>query len=97
MNDFLISTFAASLHENPLCNQIMRFLIQNEGAMDTVKGIAACWVDSDEVAVRSALDYLITCGAVTAYTLGSGTLYGLTRNPGVRASLRTALGINGKH
>ncbi|HSB52622.1 MAG TPA: hypothetical protein VLD40_08180 [Dissulfurispiraceae bacterium] len=97
MNDLLISTISATLQDNPLCHQIMHFLIQNESAMDTVKGIAACWVDSDEVAVRSALDYLITCGAVSAYTLGSGTLYGLTRNPGVRAGLRSTFGINGKH
>ncbi len=60
--------------------------------MDTTKGIAAWWVRCDEVAAQAALDRLIACGAVTAYTLTSGTLYGLTRNPVVRSWLRATYG-----
>ena len=69
----------------------MLFLKENENAMDNALGIATCWVDSDEVAVQAALDRLVRCGAVSAYTFSFGTLYGLTRNQSARAWLRRAL------
>jgi hypothetical protein len=76
------------LREDAVSRHILRFLLDNEAAMDTAKGIAAWWVQRDEVAVQAALDRLIACGAVTAHTMTSGTLYGLTRNAEVRATLR---------
>ena len=79
--------------EFPLCRKIILFLVENENAMDNALGIATCWVDSDEVAVQAALDRLIRCGALSAYTFSSGTLYGLTRNQSARARLRAALGV----
>ena len=88
MNQLAMPTLVTVLRENSLCNQIFRFLIEHENAMDNVRGIATCWVDSDEVSVRSALDILVGCGAVTAHLLTSGTLYGLTRAPGEREWLR---------
>jgi hypothetical protein len=96
MSNPVAPLIATTFGEHPLCQRIILFLLENESAMDTAKGIASCWVDSDEVAVRSALDQLITCGTVTAYTLGSGTLYGLTRNPGMRADLRSVFGRSQK-
>jgi hypothetical protein len=92
MTDPQTSFIAATLKEYPLCRQIILFLVENESAMDTVKGIAACWVDCDEVAVQAALDRLLTCGAVIAHTLTSGTLYGLTRNQATRTWLSGSLG-----
>ena len=91
MSDPQISVILATLREHPLCREIVRFLIENESAMDTVRGIAACWVGCDEVAVQSALDRLITCGAVIGHSLSSGTLYGFTRNQAVRTELRASL------
>ena len=82
----------ATLQEHPLCRDIIKFLIENESAMDTVRGIAACWVGCDEVAVQSALDRLLICGAVTGHSLSSGTLYGFTRDQTIRAGLRTFMG-----
>jgi hypothetical protein len=93
MLDPMLNRIAATLEEFPLCRKIIHFLIQNENAMDTARGIAVCWVQNDEVAVHSALDQLIMCGAVRAYTLRSGTIYGLTRTQSVRGWLRTAAGL----
>ena len=59
--------------------------------MDTARGIAAWWVDCDEIAVQTALDRLLIAGAITAHTRVSGVLYGLTRNPETRAWLRNRL------
>jgi len=81
-------TIANTLSGHPLCEQIIRFLLENETAMDNVKGIATWWVRCDEIAVQAALDRLIACGVITPYTLMSGTLYALTRNPEICTWLR---------
>jgi len=86
------AAIASILEADPLSCQIVRFLLDNESAMDSVKGIAAWWVHNDELAVRPSLHRLFACGAVEAHPLTSGTtVYGLTQNPEVRAWLRTAL------
>lgn len=92
VTDPLTSSIYSTLKGCPLCQEITRFLIRNENAMDTARGIASFWVGRDELAVKAALERLIICGAVTIHTLSSGTLYGLTRDQEIRAWLRTALG-----
>ena len=77
------------------CSGILRFLVANETAMDTVHGIAACWVNRDPIAVRSALDRLIWCGVVESHTVGTGTLYGLTRESSLRGWLLQRYRKNG--
>jgi hypothetical protein len=72
--------------------EILRFLLKNESAMDSPKGIAAWWVHRDEIAVQPSLHRLFACGAVVAHTLSSGTtLYALTPDPDLRVLLRKAL------
>ena len=88
MSNPLMADIVATLQEFPLCHKIIRFLIENERAMDSARGIAVCWVDSDEVAVQAALDRLITCGVITPHSFTSGILYGLTRNQEIRVYLR---------
>ena len=83
------SDIETTIEADPLCQQIVFFLLRNEAAMDTSKGVAAWWVYSDEVAVQAALDCLIACRVVTTHTFTSGTLYGLTRNSEIRSLLRT--------
>jgi hypothetical protein len=83
-----VAAIESVLRDDAVSRRILRFLLDNEAAMDTAKGIAAWWVQCDEIAVQTALDRLITCGAVTAHTMTSGTLYGLTRDADVRATLR---------
>jgi hypothetical protein len=92
----MTESIAATLTEAPLCEQIALFLLENETAMDTARGIAAWWVGCDEVAVQAALDRLIACGVVTPYTFTSGILYGLTRNEEVRVWLRTTYGAGAR-
>jgi hypothetical protein len=78
----------AALTTHPLCQQIVAFLIQNEGAMDSVEGIAKFWVGNDELAVKSALDCLVSAGVVVAQVLTSGAYYSLTPNSEIRNWLR---------
>jgi hypothetical protein len=80
-------TIAEALIAHPLCEQIVHFLLQNEHALDTIKGIAAWWVRSDEIAVQAALDQLTACGVIALYPITSGVLYGLTRDQEIRARL----------
>ena len=84
----LLKSVESIFGSDPLCRQIILFLLKNETAMDTARGIAAWWVCSDEVAVQAALDHLIAQGVVSTYTFTSGALYGLTRNPEIRSWLR---------
>jgi hypothetical protein len=84
---------AAVLGADPLSCQILCFLLENESAMDSAKGIAAWWVHHDELAVQPSLHRLFACGAIQGHSLCSGTIvYGLTQNPEVRAWLRNTLG-----
>ncbi len=78
----------AALSSHPLCQQIVAFLAENEGAMDSVEGIARFWVGNDELAVRSALDCLVSSGVVVAQVLSSGAYYSLTPDPQIRNWLR---------
>ncbi len=72
---------------SPICARILEFLIDHEGAMDTVEGAAMCWVDSDEVGVKYALDYLVSAGLVAARPFGPRLYYSLTPDPGIRSWL----------
>jgi hypothetical protein len=86
-----------TLKTQPLCEQLVHFLLENEHALDTTKGIAACWVRRDEIAVQAALDHLIACGVVAVYPFSSGVLYGLTRDQETRAWLRNAREARARH
>lgn len=91
-NPLAFASIAATLEQDPLSGDILRFLLKNQAAMDSAKGIAAWWVRRDELAVRPSLDRLFACGAIVAHTLSSGvTVYGLSQNPDVRIWLRRAL------
>ena len=91
-NSFALASIAATLEVDPLSGDILRFLLKNQSAMDSAKGIAAWWVHKDELAVRPSLDRLFACGAIVAHTLSSGiTVYGLSQNPDVRIWLRGVL------
>jgi len=82
------NSIATILNADPLSEQIVLFLLENETAMDTARGIANWWVRRDELAVQAALDRLIACGVVTPHTFTSGILYALTRNQTIRDWLR---------
>jgi hypothetical protein len=73
---------------HPLCEQIILFLIEHEDAMDTIQGVADCWVDNDEVAVKSALECLVSAGVIVSQAFSSGIYYSLTPNREIRSWLR---------
>jgi hypothetical protein len=93
-----LAPVASVIETDHLARHILRFLLENERAMDSAKGIAAWWVKTDELAVQPSLNRLFACGAITAHTLNSGTtLYGLSQDPDLRVWLRSALGIPERH
>jgi hypothetical protein len=87
MNDILKSIEAA-IESHPLCGRITQFLVEHEHAMDTLRGIDRCWVNSDEIAVKSALDKLLSVGVLVSHSVSSGTYYSLTLDASVRAWLK---------
>lgn len=88
-----VASLAALLQADQVSCEILRFLLANESAMDTAKGIAAWWLHLDELAVQPSLHRLFACGAILAHTLSSGaTIYGLTLDPELRTWLRNTLG-----
>ncbi len=84
-----------TLNEYPLCEQIVEFLLANQNAMDTVRGVANCWVGCDEAAAQVALERLSMCGVVITHRLRSGTLYAFTPNQAIRDSLRETISARG--
>ena len=81
----------AALKDSSICRQIALFLLKNENAVDTVRGIATWWLGCEEIAAQAALDQLTACGVVNVRTLISGSVYELTPDPKIRSSLRVAL------
>jgi hypothetical protein len=92
MPNLTVLAISNAIDADPLSRDILRFLLENQNAMDSAKGIAAWWVHRDELAVQSSLNRLFACGAIAAHTLSSRTtLYGLTPDVEVRTGLRSAL------
>jgi len=83
---------ADTLKAHPICQQIVLFLLENQNAMDTAAGIATWWLGCDEGVAQAALDRLTACGVITRYPFMSRILYGLTRDPEIRAWLRATYG-----
>ena len=96
LGEGVTNSIATILNADPLSEQIVLFLLENETAMDTARGIANWWVRHDELAVQAALDRLSSCGVVTPHTFTSGILYALTKNQEIRHRLRTTYGDGSK-
>lgn len=88
VSEGVTNPIAATLRADLVSEQIVLFLLENDTAMDTARGIANWWVRCDELAVQASLDRLIACGVITPHTFTSGILYGLTRNQQIRLWLR---------
>lgn len=90
MNEF-VGAIEAALKAHPLSEKILQFLAEHEGAMDTIHGVARCWVDSDEIAVQAVLEQLVSAGVIVSYTLSSGTYYRLTSDRNIREQVKANL------
>ena len=80
-----------TLQESALNRRAVAFLLENETAMDTVKGIATWWLGCDEVVAQACLDRLLACRVIAARPMASGIYYGLTTDPEIRHFLRLTL------
>jgi hypothetical protein len=87
MREFL-EGIEAALKAHPLSEKILQFLVEHEDAMDTVYGVARCWVDSEVVAVQPVLEQLVVAGAIVSLTVNSGTYYRLTSDRNIREQLK---------
>jgi hypothetical protein len=74
---------ATTLERYPLCRKLILFLLKNREALDNARGVALSWLQCDKAAAQDALDRLTYFGVVRTRTLTTGTVYGLTRNPGI--------------
>jgi hypothetical protein len=74
---------ATTLERYPLCRKLILFLLKNKEAMDNARGVALSWLQCDKAAAQDALDRLTYFGVIRTRTLTTGTVYGLTRNPGI--------------
>ena len=91
MSEF-IEAIEVVLRAHPLSEKILQFLTEHEGAMDTIHGVARCWVDSDEIAVQAVLEQLVSAGVIVSHTLSSGTYYRLTSDRNIREQVKANLG-----
>jgi predicted transcriptional regulator len=88
MNEF-IDGIDIALKGHPLSKKILQFLAEHEDVMDTIHGVARCWVDSDEVAVQPILEQLVSAGLIVKHTLSSGTYYSMTPDRRVREQIKS--------
>jgi hypothetical protein len=84
-------TIQRTLQESALNHRVVSFLLENEAAMDTVKGIATWWLGCDEVAAQACMDELLACRVICARPMIGCIYYGLTPDPDIRQFLRLTL------
>jgi hypothetical protein len=73
---------------DPVCRAIVRYLMLNNDAADTVRGIAEWWIGQDVVATQNALMKLQRCGVVEPHVVQDNTfVYAYTKRAVVRQSL----------
>lgn len=86
MGEF-VDVIEAALKIHPISEKILQFLAEHEDAMDTIQGVARCWVDSDEVAVQPVLEHLVSVGVIVSHAVSSGVYYRLTSDRSIRDQL----------
>ena len=73
---------------DPVCRAIVRYLMLNNDAADTARGIAEWWIGQDVVATQNALMKLQRCGVVQSHVVQDNTfVYAYTKRAVVRQSL----------
>jgi hypothetical protein len=81
------------LAHDPVCRDIVRYLMHNNDAADTAHGIAQWWVRRDVAATQEALKKLQDCGVVQTHIVQDRTfVYAYTKRSVVRQSLARYLG-----
>ena len=76
------------LASDPVCRQIVQYLMRNNEAADTARGIAEWWIRRDVRSTQAALSKLQECGVVQSYVVQDSTfVYAYTKRVVLRQSL----------
>jgi predicted transcriptional regulator len=76
------------LTRDPVCREIVQYLMRNSEAADTARGIAEWWIGRDVSSTREALSKLHACGVVQSYAVQGNTfVYAYTKKAVLRQSL----------
>jgi len=76
------------LAHDPVCRDIVQYLMHNNDAADTARGIAQWWIRRDVVATQEALMKLQDLGVVQTHVVQDRTfVYAYTKRSVVRQSL----------
>ena len=71
-----------------MCREIVRYLMHNNEASDTPRGIAEWWIRRDVASTQEALVKLQACGVVQSYLVQDHTcVYSYTKRAVLRQSL----------
>jgi DNA-binding FrmR family transcriptional regulator len=77
------------LDRDPVCLEIVRYLLGNGEAADTACGIAEWWIHSNVARTAEALSRLQELGVVCSRLVQDATsVYGFSRDPLLRDTLR---------
>ena len=86
-------TLRELLAHDPVCRDIVRYLMHNNDAADTARGIAQWWIRRDVATTQEALMKLQDCGVVQTHIVQDRTfVYAYTKRSVVRQSLARYLG-----
>ncbi len=81
------------LARDPVCRDIVEYLMQNNDASDTARGIAQWWIRRDVAATQEALMKLQEWGVVQTHVVQDHTfVYAYTKRAVLRQSLVRYLG-----
>ena len=81
------------LAHDPVCRDIVQYLMHNNDAVDTARGIAQWWIRRDVAATQEALTKLQDWGVVQTHVVQDHTfVYGYTKRSVVRQSLARYIG-----
>ena len=76
------------LARDPVCLEIVQYLVRNTEAADTARGIAEWWIKRSLASTQDALLKLEEFGVVQAFAVQDSTfVYAYTKNPILRQSI----------
>jgi len=82
------TTLRDLLASDPVCREIVQYLMRNNEASDTPRGIAEWWIRRDVASTQEALVKLQACGVVQSYLVQDHTcVYAYTKRAVLRQSL----------
>ena len=87
------------LARDPVCLEVVHYLVRNSEAADTARGIAEWWIKRSLASTQDALLKLQELGVVQSYAVQDNTfVYAYTKNPILRQSIAHHLrGIPAPH